>query len=302
MIVYNKLEDINLVKEQCVALGFFDGVHLGHKKVIDSAKNVAINNNFETSIFTFYFENNKRIKSNSIFSIDDREKRINKLIVENYISVNFSEIKNYSPSEFVNIILKQKLKATNIFCGQNYKFGKNASGDVNTLKKLCSEVNIKVNIVEMAVYENKIISSTRIKNELQLGNIEKVNAMLGYNYCIDFKVIKGEALGRTMGFPTINQIYPSDFILPKQGVYITKTIVDGKSYPSATGITTRPTVNGKGVSCETFIVGLNQNLYNEKPIVEFYKYFGDVHKFENIEELKTYINKAVEETKKYFSF
>ncbi|MEG2770250.1 MAG: bifunctional riboflavin kinase/FAD synthetase, partial [Oscillospiraceae bacterium] len=283
-----------------VALGYFDGVHLGHRAVINAACDYAKKENLCSGVFTFTFNGEASKKGFSIMPLKQREERIEKLGVDEYICLSFCDIKELSPEEFVKDFLQEKLCAKAVFCGNNYRFGKNAAGDIELLKTLCAKANIKVFVVEMAQYKNELISSTVIKTALTQGEIEKANAMLGMPYEINFEVVHGKAFGRTLGFPTINQPYPENILIPKNGVYITKTFINGKWYPSATGIGNRPTVGGENVSCETFIVDFNGDLYGDAPRVQFCKYFAPTVKFDSVDELKAYINNAASAAKKSF--
>ena len=215
----------------------------------------------------------------------------------------FEDVCGFSPEEFVEKILHRGFKARAVFCGDNFTFGKKAAGNVEMLRELCAPLGIRVQVVPMATYEGQLVSSTRIRAALAGGDIPAVNAMLGRPYRIDFAVRHGKGLGRTLGFPTINQIYPTGFAEPKYGIYITRVKVNGQWYAGATGFGTRPTVNttGEGATCETFIPDFSGQLYGEEPELEFYEYIAPSRKFDTLEELTACVNDAAAKAKAYFA-
>ena len=155
----------------------------------------------------------------------------------------------------------------------------------------------------MTQFEEKPVSSTRIRTALEGGDIPAANAMLGMPYAIRFAVQHGAGLGHTLGVPTINQIYPQGFQLPRFGIYITRTKIGEKWYPSATGLGTRPTVNDdtSKVTCETFIPGFSGDLYGADPVVEFHAYLSPSKKFDSLDELKDCIHHAARRAQEYFA-
>ena len=301
MIHYKTLADAKPSTGQCVALGYFDGVHLGHQKVLGSAIESAKKNNLQSAVFTFSFSGENTVKSAAIMTAQERENRICQLGIDVLTCVDFNEIKSFTPVEFVEKVLKDKLNAKHIFCGDNYRFGKNAAGDINLLKTLCSTHGITVNIVDMYTFNGELVSSTRIKSALLNGDIDQANTMLNIPYNLNFVVEHGKALGRTLGFPTINQHFPVGILVPKQGVYITRTLVEGVWYASATGVTTKPTVGGTDVSCETFITDINLDLYGTNPVVEFHAYYQDAKKYDSLDALKAFIQQTATASKKFFN-
>ncbi len=198
---------------------------------------------------------------------------------------------------------KDELVSSILFCGDNFTFGKKAAGNVQLLETLCARRGIRVVVVPMAHYKDELVSSTRIRATLEAGDVPAVKAMLGRPYCIDFPVKHGKGLGRTLGFPTINQIYPQGFLQPKFGIYITRVCVDGRWYAGATGFGTRPTVNetGEGATCETFIPGYTGELYEQSPRVEFYEYIAPSRKFDTLQELTDCVNDAAARALAYFA-
>lgn len=157
-------------------------------------------------------------------------------------------------------------------------------------------------VAPMQMFEGRPVSSTRIRYALLHGDVPAANAMLGAPYQIDFPVQRGKGLGHTLGFPTLNQVYPAGFQTPEEGVYITRTLVDGTWYPSATGFGRRPTVSEEGAAatCETFIPGFDGQLYGQRPVVEFYAFLEPSRKFAHLDDLTACVMNAAEKARQYF--
>ncbi len=286
-----------------MALGFFDGVHIGHQAVIRAAVEDARQNGRQAAVFTFRLPLGSAMKGGRIQTDAEKHRVMEGLGVEHYMEPAFEDFRGETPEEFVDRILAGMFRAKAVFCGENFTFGKKAAGNVDTLRQLCAERGIRVEVVPMARYAGEFVSSTRIRAALQAGDIPAVNAMLGRPYRIDFPVEHGKGLGRTLGFPTINQIYPEGYMLPKFGIYITRVRVNGAWYAGATGFGTRPTVNqsGEGPTCETFIPCFEGQLYGQAPVLEFYEYIAPSRKFDSLEALTACVNDAARQALAYFA-
>ena len=287
-------------KNTAVALGYFDGIHIGHQFLIKQAIQYAADHALSPAVFTFTKNVKLGHKGKDILSLSQKTEIMEKMGIELFYSPDFIEFAGFTPEEFVEDILIGSMGAKAVFCGENFFFGKNRSGNVAVLKELCAEKGVEVFIVPTVELDGITVSSSEIRKALAEGNIPFASRMLGRPYAIDFRVVHGKKLGRKMGTPTINQIYPDSMCTPKEGVYITATVVDGKSYPSATGYGDRPTVNGTYQSCETTILGFSGDLYEENIKVEFYKYLFPTQKFENVSQLAEMITAALEHADNYF--
>ena len=241
------------------------------------------------------------MKGRRLLSTEDKHALIASLGVEYYLCPEFEEIRAMTPEQFVYGIV-QDCHAKALFCGENFTFGAKAAGNPELLRKLCAPLGVEVVVLPMARFEEKPVSSTRIRTALEGGDIPAANAMLGMPYAIRFAVHHGAGLGRTLGVPTINQLYPQGFQLPRFGIYITRTKIGDTWYPSATGLGTRPTVNDdlSKVTCETFIPGFSGDLYGTDPVVEFYAYLSPSKKFDTLDELRDCINHAARRAQEYF--
>lgn len=281
-----------------IALGTFDGLHKGHQKVLNETKK--FENLGLTPAVLLFDKHPQEILTGKCPPLLLTESEKSKLLEEYGISpivVSFEEIKDLSPEEFVLYLKNIGTKA--VCCGENFRFGKNSLGDTKILFELCEKYGIMFKVAENALYENELISSTRIRKALENGEVEKANLMLGRLFSYEFTVEHGKGKGKTWGFPTANQIIPENFVKLRFGVYATKVLVNGTYFPAVTNFGVRPTVheNGEAVS-ETFILGYDGELYGEFLRVELISFIRDEMKFNSIDELSEQIKldskKAVE--------
>ncbi len=272
-----------------VALGTFDGLHIGHKAVINCETT-----EYENKLALMFYEHpavflTGKNPGKLLTTQKEREILDSWEITPEYI--DFKEISQYSSEAFVDEILVKKYNAKSIACGFNYRFGKDARGDVNTLRRLCFEREIKLTVVDEVQYNFEAVSSTRIRNALQNGDVKSANEMLGRPFSYNFQVLHGDERGRILGSPTINQFFPYDFCVPEFGVYASFTVVDGKKYPSVTNIGIRPTIGNSEKRSETNIVGFEGDLYGQYPeVFIIQKLRGEMH-FNSLDELSEQIAK-----------
>lgn len=282
-------------EKACVALGYFDGVHMGHKCIIETMVDVAKKKGITPVVFTFS-ENPREVLTGrpmkKIIEMDDKKLILSSLDVEKVYMVNFSSIMKLSADDFINQILINTLNVTDVFCGFNYHFGTSKSGDCNYLKQKLNLAGVNVDISEAVNYNGEIVSSTGIKKLISEGNIEKANLMLTRNFSFKGRVIEGKKLGRQLGFPTINQEFPQTLVLPKLGVYKTKVKIKGATFDSVTNIGMNPTISiSENPIVETFILNYDGgSLYGETVEVKFLKFLRAEKKFNSIRELKDDIN------------
>ncbi len=279
-----------------LALGTFDGFHIGHKRVIENA----VSSNRKTQVLLFNEHPQKVLKNKSpgeLITETDKRKLLKKWGVEPVI-VNFSDIMNLTYEEFFYEVLVKKIGAAVLSCGFNYHFGAKAYGNTEKLKALCEKENIKLLVSEPVEYKGEPVSSTRIRNAIKNGDIEDANNMLGREFSYDFLVVHGDARGRTIDSPTINQFFTEDFIVPQYGVYASYSVIDDKKYPSVTNVGVRPTIEGFSKErSETNIVGFAGDLYNKNISVHLLKKIREEMKFGSLDELKNQIAKDREVSK-----
>ena len=275
-----------------VALGTFDGIHTGHFDVINFAVISAKKNGYIPCVISFYPHPQEILSGKAPYALmtpSERETVQTLMGVELCYMLDFCEIRNLSPRQFVKDILYDKLKVRSISCGYDYRFGEKGAGNAEILKSLCDEFKIELHVTEPVLCRGERVSSTRIRKEIENGNIALANEMLGRPFCYDFIVVGGLKNGRTIGFPTINQYFPEGFIMPKFGVYASRTFVDGWWKPSVTNFGVRPTVGSDRPISETCILDYSGDLYGENVRVELLEYIREEKKFSSLEALKEQI-------------
>lgn len=282
-------------KGTAVALGYFDGIHIGHKMVLSKALQKAKEKNLVPIVMLFDIHPRKLIsgKVPPMLTSEDRKREILINMGFTVVDFNFREAMDYSPNEFIEKIIVEKLNAKAVSCGFDYHYGKGGKGNADTMREELRKRNIEFFSAEPVSLGREVVSSTEIRRLISEGRIERANAMLGEYFSYDFVVKKGDGRGRTIGVPTINQFFPQDFIVPKYGVYASMTKVDGKVYPSVTNVGTRPTVSKDSMRSETCILDFSGNLYGKKVQVQLIKYLRDEIKFPDIEALRQAIEKDI---------
>ena len=287
-----------------VALGYFDGVHCGHRMVLGSAVRYASEHGLTPAAFTFELPGNQTLKGGRILSMAQKHARIESLGIEQYLEPPFEAFRDLSPEDFVRKVLVECFGARAVFCGNNFTFGARAAGNVERLRALCDPLGISVQIVPMAQYGSQAVSSTRIRAALEDCRIQDANAMLGQPYAIDWPVGHGKHVGTSrLGTPTINQNYPAGALEPGCGVYLTRIRLDGRWYPSATGIGRRPTVDAAGapITCETYVPDFSGDVYGRRPRLEFHRYLCPIRKFDSMQALSDLIRDAARQSQAYFA-
>lgn len=292
------------VKTVC-ALGLFDGVHRGHRLIIESAVKRAEEIGCRSAVFCF--ETNTVTSKGSgrlemLISNEDKREMISRLGVDYIFSPDFESFKSMSPRDFAEKILVGRLNCGGVVCGTDFTFGKGAAGKAEDLKSLGGELGFEVMIIPPLKYGGEVISSTEIRKAIGAGEIAKANEMLGYRYGYTLPVEHGYQLGRTWDFPTINQTIPKEYVLPRFGVYCAKVTVDGKVYDGVTNIGVKPTVreNVTAPLAETYIVDFDGDLYGREIKIELWEFVRPERKFGGFEELRAQISSDTEFTKRYF--
>ena len=302
MKIYN---NPNINKKHCngvIAIGNFDGLRLGHQKVIKEAKRKAKKNKIPVGVMTFepvpvmFF--NKKIRNHRINSLEQKKIQLKKLKLDFLIIIKFNKnFSSQSAEEFVKNIISKKTKCRYLYVSKNFKFGFKRQGNIKTLKKLEKKYNFKNIITRPYTKANKTISSTYLRKKIRLGKIDEVNELLNRNWSINGKVIKGQKRGRKIGFPTCNLKF-SDYVIPKLGVYAVKVKSKKFNKNGIANIGYRPTFNGQNILLETNIFGINENLYNKVININFKKFIRPEKKFRNLKHLKRQIELDIKKAKK----
>lgn len=315
-------EELNINKGLSLALGFFDGVHLGHQAVIKSAVDYAHENDTKSAVITFqdhpccYFYH---VAPKYIIRRHDKIKIFENLGVDYLYFLKFDEyLAMMDASEYLRDVIIKHFSPSAISTGFNHMFGAHKTGDVTLLCTMQHDFCYQYFEVAPVLYNNEIISSTRIREDLALGNIEMVNSMLGYNYFLEETVVEGEHLGRQLGFKTANCIYPKNLVEIGRGVYKVKIDYNGQIYDGIANYGLRPTVtktpnvmlnsfqhrigeqscdsefiSGRRSTLEVHILNFDKEIYGEKIKTTFIKKIRDEKKFDSLDDLKNQIQQDI---------
>ena len=291
MNVSHSLSGPNLSpSSSCVALGLFSGLHHGHMAVIDRMLALAGTYGLTPIVFTFTASGGgpaAKGSMTSLLSLDMMCELLQQRGVEHVVCPDFEQFRHLTPERFVREVLAGRLGAARVVSGEDFRFGKNAAGDIDTLRDLGAQVNIIAEAVSTVMIDGAPAASRRIRKLVESGDMPGAQRLLGRPFTIDFKVIHGRQLGRTLNFPTINQAFPPGFTLPRFGVYLTRVLAEGRLYNGVTNVGVKPTTGKSNPPLsETFIQGFEGNLYDQNVKVEFLRFLRDERKFGSTDELK----------------
>lgn len=307
MIIYFDIEDIDAQLEPTsVALGTFDGLHIGHIEVLNAMKKTAIDKQLKSFVYTFSNHPRELLTPDQvpskIMDIEEKVQIFTRIDVDYLALLKFDETQNaYEAEDFIKEILIDKLHMKHLTVGYDYRFGKGAKGDVQMLIDLSTRYDFTYEIIEPIMKSDKRISSTLIRELLQEGRIEEANHYLGRHHFVKGIVVRGKGMGKSFGFPTANLRIKENISTIKPGVYITETVWKGSTYSSVTNIGFNPTFNQTGIHLETFIIGIDREMYDELIEVHFIKRIRDELKFEHIDDLIETMKHDLEVTKVYFN-
>jgi riboflavin kinase / FMN adenylyltransferase len=270
-----------------ISIGYFDSVHLGHQKILKELVNHSNEKKIHNFVLTFKNLPKKDKGNRSVLELKNRIEIIKSLGIKNMILCEYNEdFSSMTPEDFIKLI-KNNFNISGFVVGKDFKFGKNKSGNIDTLKKL----GLEVHVVDHYNIDDKKASTSDIRNALSTGNIELANKYMGRPFFIEGIVNKGKQLGRTIGFPTMN-INNDTVIFPQSGTYITKTEIKGIEYFSMTYVDED--------IIESYLLGYSDYHYNFKIKIDFFRKIRDNELFQSIEKLKIQLNFDLEKTKKYF--
>ncbi len=297
MKIFHSTQDFKSNKKTIVTIGTFDGVHIGHKKIIAKIVQNCKSENLESIILTFFPHPRMVLNENSdiklLNTIDEKSELlaingIKNLVIQNF-NTAFSQL---SAEEFVADVLVKQLNIQKIIIGHDHRFGKNRSANIDDLIVFGKKYNFDVEQISVKEIDDVAISSTKIRNAIQEGKITLANEYLGYNYQILGKIIKGKQLGRTIGFPTANIELEEDYkLLPKFGVYIVKSILENKTVFGIMNIGIKPTFSENKITLEAHFLDFDADLYDKIITVSIIEFIREEQKFENIKTLKIQIQK-----------
>lgn len=274
-----------------IAVGNFDGVHKGHIELFECVKRTARQNNTKSAVWSFCDFSPKN-RGRCITLPDERVELIAKCGIDYLILYEFESVKDLPCEEFLSEILIKTCRAEAVCCGFNFRFGKGAAGDADTLKSIMEKHGKASFSVPPFKVDGQIVSSSLIRELITQGKPEQIEKFLGRPFSVCLPVVHGRQLGRTIDAPTINQNFPPEHIVPLFGVYACGVTVDGKKYGGVSNVGVRPSVSGKiaTVNCETHIFNYSGDLYDRDIRVEFLHFIRPEKKFASIDELKTAIS------------
>ena len=290
------LHDLSENPNLSLALGYFDGVHLGHQAVIKNAVNYAKQNSGKSAVITFkdhpccFFHG---VCPKYILTREYREKFIADLGVDYLYELDFEKLAGLSAEEYLENILIKHFSPKSISTGFNHNFGHNKTGDVKFLERESVKYNYKYFALPPQKYDGEVISSTKIRKLLSDGQIDTANKMLGRNFIIEGTVIKGRQIGRTIGFRTANILYPLELIDIPFGVYSVLVNYASQTYQGIANFGVRPTVNGHGALLEVHILDFERDIYGEVLEVKFIKMLRTERKFDSLDSLKQQISRDI---------
>ena len=276
----------------CVlCLGYFDGIHLGHTALINKAKEIAKTKNIKLAVLLFTGGKNGE---GDLFTFEERLIKLKTLAVDTVIYKELNlEFKNTDATVFLQDLLNYYSVKT-VVTGEDFTFGKNASGNAKLLKEFMSKQGVDVLTFDLVLNGKQKVATRDIKALLKQGEIVKANQLLGGNYFIRERIVKGKQKGRELGFPTANMVVSPNKMKIKSGVYLTLSIIDGKIYPAITNVGAQPTFDGENYVIESYFKGYNGDLYDKILSVYFVDYIRDIKRFSSENDLKQQLKKDLE--------
>ena len=301
MKIFHSINDFVSSKKTILTLGTFDGVHIGHRKILEKLTQNkdpdTSGGKYESLVLTFFphprmvLEGQSEVKL--LNTIKEKTTLLEKTGIENLIIHPFDEIfSRLTASEFVKTVLVDQLHIKKIIIGHDHKFGRNRTANIDDLIAFGKEYDFEVEQISAQEIEAVSVSSTKIRKELKAGNVALANEYLGYNYFMTGTIIKGNQLGRTIGFPTANIRIPEEYkLIPKNGVYVVKSIINQKTVFGMMNIGFNPTVSGENLSLEIHYFDFDFDLYDTEVAVSLLKYIRPEQKFESLDLLKAQLAK-----------
>ena len=269
------------------ALGFFDGVHIGHRRLLDRAAEIATSRSLIPSVFTFS-DDALSFKPDAARLTDFSEKvELFRLAgIERVYAADFPDLSGLSPERFVSEILVGQLNVSVAVCGFNFRFGAGAAGDSDALVRLMRDLGRDAEVIAPTVLDGTVVSSSAIRAALSEGDVALAEQMLGRPFSLSGRVEHGRGYGHTEGIPTVNLPVAPHLAVPRRGVYRSRAVIDGAGYPAVSNVGTRPTFGGTGVNCESYLLDYHgSDLYGRAVRVELLGFLRDERKFDTPEDL-----------------
>ena len=293
MKIFHSIQSFSTTKQTIVTIGTFDGVHLGHRKILEQITKSARALDCESLVHTFFphprIVLQEGVEMKQLNTLDEKINLLDNLGIDNLVVHPFDKaFSRMTAEEFVKEVLVDVFKIKKIIIGHDHRFGRNRTANINDLITFGEIYGFEVAQISAKEINEVSISSTKIRNALLDGNVELATTYLGYNYSLTGIVSKGKQLGRTIGFPTANIQIEEDYkLVPLNGVYIAKSVLEGKTIYGMMNIGTRPTVDGTTQTIEVYFFDFNEDLYNRKITVSLLKRMRSEQKFVSVDDLKT---------------
>lgn len=285
------------------ALGFFDGVHLGHQALLAECRRIAEQTGAAAGVVTFLGHPDTLVNGltpNLINTPSDRARLLRRYGMDVVVELPFDRaLMSMSYLNFLRMLMS-KYHAAGFVCGHDFRFGRYGDGDAEKLLAFCQSEGIPCGVVPEQKLGDVTISSTHIRNLLELGDVEEAEKFLGHRHFLTGVVVPGHQLGRTIGTPTANLVMPRGLLIPKFGVYICRAVVDGVSRPAVTNVGIRPTLGGTNITVESWILDFEGELYGQELTLEIFRFLRPERKFPSMVELQKEIQKNAEETRRFF--
>lgn len=307
MKIYNHFSDFKRLKNAVVTIGTFDGVHYGHQKIIKRLCELAKATGGESVILTFFPHprliidpENQDLKM--INTIDEKAKMLAALGVDHLIITPFTrDFSNLSPTEYIKNILVETIGIKHLIVGYDHRFGKDRAGGMPELEAEAKEYDYKIEVIPEQDINDVAVSSTKVRNALLSGKVALAANYLGYHFSMYGRVIKGDKIGRTIGFPTANIFIEETYkLIPSDGIYAVTVDMSGQSYKGMAYIGQRPTINGMTRNIEVNIFDFNQEIYGQYITMTFLQFLREDVKFTGLETLKIQLQKDKDDTLAYF--
>lgn len=307
MKTFRSIESFTSKTPTVLTIGTFDGVHIGHKKILNRLINISNNQNLTSAVLTFFphprMVLQKDVSIKLIHTIEERAQILNALGIENLIIQPFSkEFSRLTAADFVRDVLVKQLQVKHIIVGYDHRFGRNRTANIENLKEFGEIYNFTVEEISAQDIDEVAVSSTKIRNALTEGNIETANNYLGTPFQLNGTVTKGKGIGKTINYPTANITIAETYkMIPKNGVYIAQATINGKLHEGMMNIGNNPTVNGTKQSIEIHLFNFNRDIYDEKITVTVLKRIRDEKKFNSVTLLQAQLKKDQQEALQYFT-
>ncbi len=290
-------------KKTIYALGFFDGVHLGHQALLKETRRLAEKTFCHAGVVTFATHPDALVAGKTpllINSLEDREEMLLGHWVDRLLVLPFDEaLRNQSWQDFLEDLVRQG--AAGFVCGSDFRFGAGGRGTAETLAAFCEEKGLAYGVVPQQMIGQIRVSSAYIRDLIQAGEMERAAEFLGHPHMLSGEVVSGRQLGRTIGIPTANVRVSPRLVLPKAGVYACKVETPKGTFLAVTNVGTRPTVAGRSLTVEAYLLDFDGDLYGKSVRVEFWKFLREEKKFPSLEELQEEISKNVRQTRDFFA-